>query len=75
MELEDEPQGAVAERAQCRFVVCEHVLAADLDPAGLGPVERAQHVEERRLPHTRGPDDRQHLARGDVEVEVLEDGR
>src|SRR5581483_1988008 len=70
MELEDEADGA---RAVARGVAQPlDPLAGDEDRAGVGPVERADQVQERALAAARGPRDRDELARLDREGDVAE---
>ena len=70
MELEDEADGVGAVAG--RVVEPGHVLAADPDLAGVGPVERADQVEERALAAARRPGERDELARVELERDVLE---
>ncbi len=71
-ELEHEAQVAPAESGQGVVRHGAQVLAQDADRARGGEVERANHVEERRLPGARRPGDRQHLARLDGEVHAAQ---
>ena len=48
------------------------VLSVDLDRAGRGAIEPADQVEDRRLPGAARADDREELARRDVEVDSAE---
>ena len=42
------------------------------DPAGVGPLEPRDDPQERRLPRSRGPEERQERPLGDVERDVVE---
>src|ERR1700728_1114416 len=57
-------QLALAERGQ--------VLSAEEDPPARRPVERAEQLQQGRLAGAAGADDRDELARGDVEVDRVE---
>ena len=48
------------------------VLALERDAPAVGPVEAADHVEQRRLAGAVGPDDREDLAPADLEAHVID---
>ncbi|MDA8033844.1 MAG: hypothetical protein M0T71_06715 [Actinomycetota bacterium] len=64
---------AVLERAARGEV--RKARAAELDPAGVGGIEAAQHLEERRLPRAVLAEQRVDLTRGEADGHVVEDGR
>jgi Na+-translocating ferredoxin:NAD+ oxidoreductase RnfC subunit len=47
-------------------------LAVDADLARGGAIQPADQIEERRLPGSRGPDDGDHLAARDLEIDGFE---
>ena len=71
-ELEDEADAAVPQGAEPALVGARDRLAGHLDGAGLGPVEAAEHVQQRRLPGPRAPQHGDDLPGRDVEVGAVE---
>ena len=63
VELEDEPDRAVAEVGERLVVLGEHVRSVVADGAARRAVERAEEVEQRALPRPALPHDRDDLAR------------
>ena len=49
------------------------LLALEEDPPGVQRLEQVDAAQERALPASARADDRQHLARGDLEVDPFED--
>ena len=60
--LEDEADVVAAHAGQLALGAPVQAAADDLDGAGLGPVERAEQVQQRRLARARAPDDGHELA-------------
>ena len=71
-ELEDEAHPAPPQRAQRALRGARHALAADLDDPGVGAVEPAEQVQQRRLARARAPEHRDDLAGGHLEVRAVE---
>src|SRR5262249_34363391 len=71
--LEHEPDALVARAGGLGVVEAEEIGAGDVALAGVGPVEPADDVEERRLPRARLSDERDHLAGVDRERDAAED--
>ncbi len=74
MELVDEAQRAVAQRAALGLVEAGEVAARHLDAAGGGLVEPAEQVQQRALAAARRADDGHLLAAADLEVDRRQDG-
>jgi hypothetical protein len=72
MELEHEPDGAVAERRQLVGRKGADILAADVDAALGRSVQGSQQVEQGALARSRGTHHRHHLPLLDLEVRALE---
>ena len=71
-ELEHEPDQPPAHVDQLLLAAAVDAHAVQLDLAGIGPVEPAQHVQQRRLPRPRAADHRNQLAAADGHVEVAQ---
>src|SRR5439155_9257001 len=69
VELEDEPDLAVAEVGEPTLRASEDLLPVEEEPAAGRLVERAQQMEQRALSDPRLADDGHPLARLDVDVE------
>ena len=52
--------------------LARHVLAAEEDLAGVGLLEARDHAQGRRLARARGPEHREELAAGDLEVDMVD---
>ncbi len=72
-ELEDEADVVAAQGVQLALGGARHPPSGDLDLAGVGPVEAAEQVQERRLARPAAAEDGDDLARADVEIGVVED--
>ena len=72
MELEDEAEVAVAEVGQGLLGEAGRVDAVNTYGTAVGAVERADNLQQRGLAGTAGPDDADHLAAVDVEVNAFE---
>ena len=72
MELEDEPDLAIAKTGEVRLAAREHVVAVEEDAAGGRAVERPEEVEQRALTDAGLADDGDPRTGLDVEVEALE---
>ena len=70
--LEHEPHVPVAKRRGFAFGQLRHLLARQPERAGVGPVERPQDVQQRRLPHPAAAGDRHHLAFPHLQIELAE---
>jgi len=64
--LEDHAHVALLGRSACQ------VLAVDEHVTGVEGLEASEHPKSRRLPATRGAEERHQLARSDVEAEAVE---
>jgi len=73
MELEDEAHRAVAKAGRSGAGEAGEVDAADRDRPGIGPIERAEQVQEGRLPRSRRADHGDDLTRRDVEIGAAQD--
>ena len=60
--LEDEADVVAAHAGELALGAPVEAAADDLDGAGLGPVERPEQVQQRRLARARAPDDGHELA-------------
>jgi hypothetical protein len=74
MELKHEAEGAVAELPEPRLGEREGVLPCDVDASALGPIERPQHMKQRRLADAGGPGDRQHFPGRHRQIQPLQHG-
>ena len=72
MELVDEADHAIAQRAALRFGKGVQVATVDFDAAGVGPVEAAEDLQQRRLARTRRADDGEALAGAHIEVQATQ---
>ena len=70
--LEDEADVVAAHAGELALGAAVDALAGDLDGAGLGAVERAEEVQERRLARARAPDDGHELARAHLDGGAVE---
>ena len=70
--LEDEADVLVADRGELVVGQLADVLARQLVRAGVGDVEAAEHVHQRRLARTRRAHDRDEFAGVDIEVDAGE---
>jgi hypothetical protein len=70
--LEHEPDVAGAQRGQLAIAQHRRVVPGDPDGALVRRVERADHVEQRRLSGARAAHDGQHLARGDGQADAAQ---
>ena len=70
--LEDEPDPAVAERGEFALGKRERVGPFERDVARAGPVERAEHVQQRALSGTGRPHDRERVAAIENEIHVVQ---
>ena len=65
VELIDEADGAIAQRPALALRQRVDVAPADLDDAGIGPIQSAQDLQQRGLARAGSADDRQPLAARD----------
>ncbi|MPL92315.1 hypothetical protein SDC9_38413 [bioreactor metagenome] len=72
--LEDEAEMLAPQPGERVGVEHADILAGKAVAAGTRPVETAQNVHQRRLARARGADDRDELARPDIEIDVAQDG-
>ena len=69
MELEHEADAAIAELGEPRRVHPRQLFAVEEDRAGGRQIERAEDLQQRRLADAGRADDRDHLARGELEID------
>ena len=74
IELEDEPERAVAQLVALAFGQVVDPLAVEQHLARFGRVEQAQQVQERALARAAGPHDRDHLAALDLQIDPAQNG-
>lgn len=72
MKLKHETDGTVPQQPELRLVPTVNRLATDHHVATGGFVERAEHVQQSALPRTAGPDDGDHLATVDGEIDAAQ---
>ena len=72
MELEHEADVPIAEGHHLGIRQRADLGVADADGAAVDRVEAAHDVQERALPHSRGADDRDHLAAIERQVDAFE---
>ena len=72
MQLKHEADLPVADRGQLPGRQREQIAPGQFHPAGVGPVQRAQHVQQRTLADARLADDRYPLGRQDCEIKTLQ---
>ena len=70
--LEHEPDPPRAERGQRPVRQAVDPFTRDRDLTARRPIQRPEHVEQRRLAGPRRPDDREQLAGVDLEVDVAQ---
>jgi hypothetical protein len=68
--LEDEPDPRRAQRGELAIGHAGDVESRDAHGSGTRPVERAHHVQQRRLARSRAADDRDQLAGVDAEADA-----
>jgi hypothetical protein len=74
VELVDEAQRLVAQRAALALAQAGEILAQQADGAGAGRIEPAQQVQQGRLAGARGADDGDLLA-ADVDIDIASTSR
>ena len=72
MELEHEADLSVAERDDLLIGQRRDLGARDRDGSLVDAIETAEHVQQRALSDARRADDRDHLARVDLQIEIAQ---
>ena len=68
------PTLAARQRGEIALGEPVDALAGNLDLAGVGAIDAAEQVEQRRLARAGRPHDGDEIAAGDRQIEMVEDG-